>query len=92
MEKKLYLVETVSMFRMRYVIEAAEPEHAEDEVVCNDGNLKEFSQKHIDECIVTTRELTQDEYMKLFDDDNDYLQSWVDEQKKEFINKIEYTE
>lgn len=92
MQKKLYLVETVSMFRMRYVIEAKEAEHAEDEVVCNLGDLREFSQQHIDENIFTTREISKDEYMRLFAEDNDYLSSWHDEQKKQFINVIDYKE
>jgi len=90
MEKKLYLVETVSMFRMRYVVEAKEAEHANDEVVCNVDNLKEFSQKHIDESIITTREITPDEYIKIFDEDNDYLKEWTDVQKMQFINVIDY--
>ena len=94
MEKKLYLVETVSMFRMRYVVEAKEAEHANDEVVCELGNenFKEFSQHHVDECITSTRELTEEEFLKLFDEDNEYLSSWSDEQKKDFINKINYEE
>lgn len=90
MDKKLYLVETVSIFRMRYVVEAKEAGHAEDEVVCNTGDLTEFSQKHVDECITSTRELTEEEYIKVFDQDNDYLNSWDIEQKKRFINKIDY--
>jgi hypothetical protein len=92
MKKKLYLVEAVSIFRMRYVVEAKEAEHACDEVVCGVGgeHIKEFSQHHVDECIVSTRELSQEEYLKLFDEDNDYLASWDDEQKKSFINKIDY--
>lgn len=89
---KKYLVETVSFFRHRYVVEAKESEHADDEVVCNDGNLKEFSQKHIDECITSTRELSDDEYIRLFNEDNDYLKSWTDEQKFNFINVIDYEE
>lgn len=92
MEKKLYLVETVSIFRMRYVVEAKEASHAEDEVVMEIGkeDFKEFSQHHVDECITSTRELTEEEYLKLFDHDNDYLASWDVEQKKQFINKIDY--
>ena len=90
MEKKLYLVETVSMFRMRYVVEAKEAEHANDEVVCNNSDLEEFSQKHIDESIITTREITPDEYIKIFDEDNDYLKEWTDVQKMQFINVIDY--
>lgn len=92
MEKKLYLVETVSMFRMRFVVEAKEAGHAEDEVVCNNGDLEEFSQKHIAENIVSTREITADEYMKLFDEDNDYLKQWTDVEKMQFVNVINYEE
>jgi hypothetical protein len=92
MEKKLYLVETISMFRMRYVVEAKESSHAEDEVVCEIGNVefKEFSQHHVDECIISTRKISEKEYLKLFNKDNDYLSSWTDEQKKSFINRIDY--
>jgi hypothetical protein len=95
MEKKLYLVETVSMFRMRYVVEAREEEHACDEVVMNtcgnyNDDFMEFSQQHLDETIVSTRELSATDYMELFDKDNDYLKSWPLEKKMQFINVIEY--
>lgn len=92
MEKKLYLVETVSMFRMRYVVEAREESHAMDEVVCELGNheFKEFSQHHMDEVIVSTRELSAADYMELFDKDNDYLKSWDIKEKMSLINTIKY--
>jgi hypothetical protein len=92
MEKKLYLVETVSMFRMRYVVEAREESHAMDEVVCELGNheFKEFSQHHMDEVIVSTRELSATDYMELFDKDNDYLKSWDTKEKMSMINTIKY--
>ena len=92
MGKKLYLVETVSMFRMRYVVEAREEGHAMDEVVCEMGNheFQEFSQKHIDEVIVSSRELSATDYMNLFDKDNDYLASWTDQEKMKLINIIKY--
>lgn len=86
-----FLVETVSMFRMRYVIEAENEHHACDEVVMDDGELKEFSQKHLDEIITSTRQLTDEEYFKLFNEDNDYLVSWTDEQKLRQVNVIDYT-
>ena len=94
-EKKLYLVETVSMFRMRYVIEAREESHALDEVTMNatgsyNENFQEFSQKHLDEVIVSTRELSATDYMNLFDTDNDYLKSWDNKQKMSMINTIKY--
>ena len=92
MEKKLYLVETISRFRLRYVVEDREEGHAMDEVVCEMGNheFHEFSQKHIDEVIVSTRELSATDYMNLFNQDNDYLKSWTDKDKMKFINTIEY--
>lgn len=92
MEKKLYLVETVSMFRMRYVIEAREASHAEDEFVMevNKDTFKEFSQHHLDEVIVSTRELSAEDFLKLFDSDNDYLKNWSIAQKMDVINSINY--
>jgi len=93
MAKKLYLVETVSMFRMRYVIEANEESHALDEVTIHatgGEEIVEFSQKHLDEVIVSSQEISDKKYMKLFDEDNHYLSRWPDEEKRKYINKIEY--
>jgi hypothetical protein len=94
-KKKLFMVETVSMFRMTYVIEAESAEHAADEVVMNttgayDENFQEFSQKHLDEVIVSTRPLKRKDYIKTFDEENDYLSKWTDELKLRYINKIDY--
>lgn len=86
---KLFLVETVSIYRMRYVIETENADHAADEVVMNSGNLSEFSQKHLDEIISSTREIDEAEYLKIFNVDNDYLMNWSDDQKFKFINRIE---
>lgn len=94
-ETKLVLVETVSQFRMRYVVEVPvgtftmngeerdKAEWALDTVVMEEA--KEFSQHHLGETIVSHRELTQEEYLKLFDVDNDYLKDWDAEQKKCYI-------
>ena len=79
---KYVLVETVSLFRMRYVIELPDEgtqEWASDTVVC--GEAKEFSQHHLDEIVSSTRELTEDEVIALCDEDNDYLTSWTREDK-----------
>lgn len=86
-----YMVETISMFRIRYVIEAECAEHAKDEVTMNnDGNLREFSQYHVDEMITSTREIDQNEYLRMFDEDNDYLREWTEDQKLSFVNVIDY--
>jgi hypothetical protein len=97
MEKKLYLVETVSIFRMRYVVEAKDDVHAQDEVVMNttgayNENWQEFSQSHVDESITSVWKISKDEYMQIFDKDNDYLKDWPEEKKMRFINKIDYKE
>ena len=91
---KKYRVETVSLFRHRYVVEAQEAEHAKDEVVMNLSNdeFKEFSQMHIDEVISTCREISDEEYLRSFDEDNEYLKEWSQEQKLAFVNKIVYND
>lgn len=95
-EKKLFLVETVSMFKHQYVVEAKDEEHALDEVTYyvtgGSNHLEEFSQKHLDEIIVSSRKINMKKYHKLFDKENGYLASWTDEQKISFINKIDYDE
>ncbi len=87
-----YVVETVSIFRIRYVVEAKESSHATDEVVMGLSNTKfdEFSQHHVDEVISSVRQITDDEYFKMFDEDNAYLKNWPDEKKLRFIQKIDY--
>ena len=87
---KKYLVETVSMFRMRYVVECESAEHAMDVVTMNEVE-DEFSQEHLDEVIVSTRELkTKEEYLELFDVDNDYCKEWSEELKLSRIHKVDY--
>ena len=88
-----YLVETVSVFRMRYVVEAENESHARDEVTMSVGDdFKEFSQLHIDEMITSTREIDTTEYLRLFDEDNVYLNDWDEDQKLDFVNVINYGE
>jgi len=85
-----YLVETISMFRMRYAIEADNVEHAKDEVTMNVGELAEFSQHHVDEVITSSREIDDAEYLHQFDEDNEYLKDWTEGQKFSFVNTIDY--
>ena len=86
-----YLVETVSMHRIRYVIDCKKSGHAEDTVVCNEPE-QEFSQKHLDEIIISTRQISDEEYLRIFNEDNDYLKSWDDEKKFSLIHKVDYPE
>jgi hypothetical protein len=88
-EKKLYLIETVSMFRMRYVVEAESEFVAEQNFSTNTNNVdyQELSQKHIGESITSARKIKKKEYLELFNKDNEYLASWTDEEKFKFVNK-----
>jgi hypothetical protein len=92
--KKLVMVETLSQYRMRYVIEVEDNiDHALDEVVMeeNSENFKEFSQKFLQPTVIVShREITKNEYLKMFDEDNEYLKNWTYEQKLGFINVIDY--
>lgn len=90
---KIVLVETVSVFRHVYAIELNDDEpneYALDDVVCESyphGKLEEFSQEHISEDVFSHRVVTEEEYIKLFDEMNDYLIEWTPEEKKRFIFK-----
>lgn len=62
-----YLIETVSIFRMRYAFDCeTKPESFDSLVELAD----EFTQKHIAENITSVREVTDDELIKLFREDS----------------------
>jgi hypothetical protein len=48
--------------------------------------VKEFSQEHIGEDIFDVRVLSQEETLKLFDEDNPYLRNWAHEQKVQYLD------
>lgn len=78
-------------YRMRYVVEAENETKANEYVNkhLSSAVLQEFSQLHISEEIFSTRKIKDKEYLKLFDKDNGYLESWTEEEKFEFVNKDE---
>ena len=65
----LVLVETVSQFRERYVVEVPEsnPEWALDRVTM--GQAEEFSQKYLGETIIAHRVISTKKALKLCDED-----------------------
>ena len=93
---KLVMVDCLSQFRIRYCVEVEENiDHALDHVVMYEQDpdiLQEFSQHHIGCHIVSHREISKEEYIKMFDEDNDYLKNWEEEKKLKFINKIGETD
>lgn len=82
-ETEWVLVETISQFRQRYVVEVpkGKSEYALDTVTMDEA--KEFSQKHLGETIVSHRVISEKDALDLFDEDNDYLKDWNDDKKME---------
>lgn len=82
--KKVWvLVDTISTFRMRYVVEAPadHPEYALDTVATEEAN--EFSQEHLGETIVSHRVVSEKEALRVCDQDSPYLKDWSKDLKKE---------
>jgi hypothetical protein len=82
-ETEWVLVECVSQFRMRYMVEVpkGKSEWALDTVTLNEA--REFSQEHLGETIVSHRVMTEQEALQLCDQDNSYVVGkWTDKQKK----------
>ena len=80
-DKVWVMVETVSQFRQRYMVEAPadHPEYALDDVTCE--TAKEFSQHWVGETIMSHRVVSKEEALKLCDEDNSYCSSWDDDKK-----------
>jgi len=75
------LVETVSQFRERYMVEVPKGKElwALDTVTLNEA--KEFSQEHLGETIVSHRVVSLEEALVLCDKDNSYCSSWSSDKK-----------
>lgn len=91
---KIVMVDVLTTFRNRYAVAIGDDdpsEYATDTVVCDleSLNFQEFSQLHVGDQIFAHRVLTEDEYIQLFDEDNDYLKSWSREKKLSLVNPME---
>ncbi len=87
-ETQWVLVETVSMFRERYMVEVPvgvdrygkdKADWALDTVTLEEA--KEFSQEHLGETIVSHRVVTKEDALAMCDKENDYAKKWNDELK-----------
>jgi hypothetical protein len=97
--KKYVVVTTISSHRMRYVmnvedlqdlnpcmnIAGHEEEWASDTVTCQE--VEEFSQDWLGEQIIDTSIVDEEEMLKLFDKDNDYLNGWDRDYKVQWVRK-----
>ena len=97
---KFVLVETISQYRMRYVIEVPD-DHMEREFPCSATTwaedtvtmeeMKEFSQKWLGETIISSHEITNEKIIDMCDEDNDYCKSWTNDKKmKVFVTEVGY--
>lgn len=87
-EQKYVLVKTISVFEHSYLIPLQEEQSIKDHldyVTCRE--VEETSQVFLDENILenSTRLLSEDEAIELFDRENDYLKAWSREKKLESI-------
>lgn len=99
---KYVIVTAISSHRMRYAIpvdelqklntevsvEGRETEWAMDCVTC--GEVNEFSQTHVGEQIIDAVVVDEDEMLKQFDADNDYLKDWSKQQKIDYVHKWKF--
>ena len=91
------LVECVSTFRQRYMVEVpvGTDDYGKDKTLwaldtVTMEEAKEFSQEHIGEQIVSHRVVSKKEALELCDQDNDYTKSWDKETKmKNFFTSLE---
>lgn len=65
-DKKYVVVDAVSTFHMRYVVEldSSDPEHFAHDIVTMQ-KAKEFSQRHLDEVIVTSQEVDKEKALSM---------------------------
>lgn len=95
-ETQWVLVECVSSFRQRYMVEVpvGTDNYGNDKTLWALDTVtmqaaKEFSQEYLSEQIVSHRVVTYDEALSLCDKDNDYVVSWDTETKvKNFFTTI----
>lgn len=87
-ETELVLVDTVSMFRIRYLVEVpkGQSDYALDSVVCQE--VEEFTQVHLDETIVSHRVVTREEALAVHDKDDPHCAHWSDEGKLKNVFKV----
>jgi hypothetical protein len=87
-ESQWVLVEAISTFRQRYMVEVPVgiDRHGKDKTLWALDTVtleeaKEFSQEHLGETIVSHRVVTKEEALVMCDKDNDYTKVWNDEMK-----------
>jgi len=87
----LFEVNTVSLFRHKYVIEAKTLEHAYDTIYCD--KPEELTQKHLEETILDGRKIDRKEFERLCDESmNDSRELSNAHLGTRIIHKVNYNE
>lgn len=95
--KRYAVVTAVSSHRMRYVVplDQLQEMNTEAEVqvewladAVTMQEVEEFSQEWLGEQIIDTSVMSEDQMLQLFDKDNNYLNSWTNEYKIEWVRKL----
>jgi len=86
-ERKLYMLECISIQKIRYCVETDKAGLKKIQDRDLDCDYTEFSQDHVTERVIAIHPIDKETYLKMFNEDNDYLSSWTDDKKLEFINK-----
>jgi len=90
-KKQLYAIDVITTHKSRFVVECEEKKL--DDVLIEIPALstleyEEFSQEHLGDTVVSFFPIEgNDHYLKLFDNENDYLKKWPVEQKLNLINR-----
>ena len=86
-KRKFVLVECIDTFRKRYVVEIPEDAKCDSITYARDSvameECVEFSQQYLGETIVSSREITEEEIIRMCDNDNEYAREWDIEKKIE---------
>ena len=95
-QKKIVIVDVVSTHRLRFAVEVeanddkVARQYAVDDWVLEQDNpdFQEMSQKHMGCFDIDSRVVTQEQYLELFDEDNDYMAHVELDRKLSYINRV----
>ncbi len=84
-DKSLFIVETVSTFKIRYAVEAKSLSEAK--ALVYNGAAEELTQEFLGETIKGGTEISEKQFLKQ-EFNEAYHKNWDDEKKLKMINKI----
>lgn len=99
LDGKYAIVTVAATFRQRYVVPTEELQQLNQDIDLNEAyalewveecvhaeEVKEFSQKFLGEQVVDKEIIDQSRLLEIFDRENEYLSTWDEEKKLNFIN------